>query len=217
MQTTNGTTMYSNRLLFTSLGLLLFSSFLLPTSGSATNNYDDNTEFIRTSCNTSSDPKLCFSSLSMYATTINKNPSSLVKQSISVAILNANDSAHYFENLFESHKNEYNFSDPDSHRAASALQACIETFNSAIYEMNQSLIEMHNIETSSSSDVNFMKSNVLTWMPSAVIDERTCTDESEDVNMGPVKKEVVIDRVNQVMGLTNVAVSLVNNLYRLLI
>ncbi|KAM7271015.1 hypothetical protein ACFE04_030229 [Oxalis oulophora] len=225
MQATNGTSMYSNRLLFTSLGLLLVSSFLLlPTSDA--NNYDDNTEFIRTICNTSLswDPELCFSSLSMYATTINKNPSSLVKQSIYVAISNVNDSAHYFE----SQKNEYNLSDdPVSQGAARALQTCIGTFNLAIDSMNTSLIKMHEIETtpsssaSNSSEVSHdMKLNARMWkldaqmeMLGAAVYEATCSKVFKDVSVEPVKKEVVIDRVNQVWKLTKVAHRLVIYLY----
>ncbi|KAM7261501.1 hypothetical protein ACFE04_008868 [Oxalis oulophora] len=146
MQTTNGTTMYSNRLLFTSLGLLLFSSFLLPTSGSATNNYDDdNTEFIRTSCNTSSDPKLCFSSLSMYATTINKNPSNPSPWPSLTSLTRPTTSKT------SSNPTKMNITSPTL--IAIALPA------------------------------PYRLSNVLTWMPSAVTDERTCTDESDYLRM----------------------------------
>ncbi|KAM7270215.1 hypothetical protein ACFE04_029429 [Oxalis oulophora] len=194
--------MNTNRVLCTSLLVLFFSTFLLhikPTSAGAL----ENTEFIRTTCyKITSNPNLCFSSLYDYATIINQNPYNLANQSVSLAIPSAKDSAQYFAMFYESYKREHY----NNHRVSNALHRC-EKFKKAVGKMYKSLDEMRSISSDKKSS-SYDTPAKLMW--DALGFENTCTVEFENVEDEAVKRDVM-DRVNQVKGLTTIAFELVHH------
>ncbi|KAJ4710026.1 21 kDa protein-like [Melia azedarach] len=161
------------------------------------------TDFIRTGCNSTLYPDLCYSSLSGYASTIRQDPAQLALVAISVTLSNARRMTTYVSNL--SRQADY---EADT-RAAAALHDCFSNFGDAVEEINGSLKQMRQLKSSSRSSFRFQMSNVQTWMSAALTDEDTCTDGFEDVSDGPMKKDIC-DRVEYVKKLTSNALALVN-------
>lgn len=163
------------------------------------------TDFIRTSCNSTLYPEICYSTLSRYASTIQQDPAQLASVAIGVTLSKARRMANYVSNI--SRQADYG---PDQ-RAAAALHDCFSNFGDAVEEIYGSLKQMRQIRSAGTSRASFrfQMSNVQTWMSAALTDEDTCTDGFEDVADGQMKEEVC-DRVEYVKKLTSNALALVN-------
>ncbi|KAJ4710025.1 21 kDa protein [Melia azedarach] len=207
--------MKSSRLQFLLLSLLS-STFLLqlhaihgvdfypgPTPSAQPPAAAGDTDFIRTSCNATLYPELCYTSLSRYARSVQKDPGQLARVSIGLSLYRVKRMITYVSNL--SHQADYG---ADS-RAASALHDCFSNFGDAADEIYGSLKQMRQLRSSSKSSFMFQMSNVQTWMSAALTDEDTCTDGLQDVADGPMKKDIC-ERVERVKKLTSNALALVN-------
>ncbi|CAK9146596.1 unnamed protein product [Ilex paraguariensis] len=201
-----------------SLLSILFSAFLLhfhptPTAGyyfydtSATTTdtatAGGDTNFIRTSCEITLYPDLCYTSLSGYANAVQQDPARLARIAISVSLSKAKHMAAYVSNL--SRKADYG-APP---RAAAALHDCFTVFGDAVDQIRGSLKQMRRLGGSGDS-LRFQMSNVQTWMSAALTNEDTCTDGFEDVPDGPLKSDV-LDGVAKVEEVTSNALALVNS------
>ncbi|KAK7370005.1 hypothetical protein VNO80_12055 [Phaseolus coccineus] len=192
--------------------LFLFAAAFSPVATAA---YDasaptpDNgdTEFIRSSCNTTLYPDVCFSSLSRYANAVQQNPGQLARVAIGVSLSKAHRAASYISNL--THDADYGTS---GSRAALALHDCFSNLGDAVDEIRGSLKQMRQIGAAGSGAGSFLfqMSNVQTWMSAALTDEETCTDGFQDVAECPVKADVC-NRVTNVKKFTSNALALVNS------
>lgn len=171
-----------------------------PDTGSGTG-----TDFIRTSCNSTLYPEICYSTLSRYASTIQQDPAQLASVAIGVTLSKAKRMANYVSNI--SRQADYG----SDQRAAAALHDCFSNFGDAVEEIYGSVKQMRQIRSAGTSRASFrfQMSNVQTWMSAALTDEETCTDGFEDVADGQMKEEVC-DRVEYVKKLTSNALALVN-------
>ncbi|KAG9135824.1 hypothetical protein Leryth_002542 [Lithospermum erythrorhizon] len=163
-----------------------------------------NIEFIKTSCQKTLYPDICFNSLSSYAKKINQDPSKLAIVAIGVSLSKAKKMANYVSNV--SRQADYG-AEP---RIAAALHDCFSVFGDAVERMHDSLKQMSQITGSSSESIRFQMSNVQTWMSAAMTNEDTCTDGLSDVPNGPVKDDV-ISRVDKAMYVTSNALALINS------
>ncbi|KAK1552689.1 hypothetical protein Q3G72_021854 [Acer saccharum] len=168
----------------------------------------DGSNFIRTSCNATLYPDICYTSLAGYSTSVQQNPARLATAAIALTLSKVKRVAVYVSNL--SRQADYG-ADP---RAASAIHDCFSNFGDAVDEIHGSLKQMRQLGSSavhsgSKASFRFQMSNVQTWMSAALTDEDTCTDGFEDVPEGKVKKEVC-DRATYVKKLTSNALALVN-------
>ncbi|XP_065866400.1 pectinesterase inhibitor 10-like [Euphorbia lathyris] len=152
-------------------------------------------DFIRQNCNTTLYADICYSSLSRYARDIRQSPERLVRVSISVCHSLAKPLSAYISDLF--HRGG-----SDDPRLAEALDQCVETFDMAIGEMEDSLEQMRNMQLP--SDIV----NVQTWMSSALTNAETCTEGLEEVSDGPEKLDV-INRSTEVMDFTSIVLAFV--------
>ncbi|KAM7271539.1 hypothetical protein ACFE04_030753 [Oxalis oulophora] len=174
--------MKTNRVLFTSFLLLLFSNFL-HLSAANSDDYED-TEFIRTWCNKTYNSYRCFITLSKYATTVNRNLFKLAQQSVSNAITDAITTTKYISNL------------PNKHEA----QDCIEAMNEAMDKVNNSLDDLRKrIKLTSNSFSSNINNKV-----SALDFEDTCQYAGR-----PMEINEAIDRLRNVKVLTAIASELV--------
>lgn len=169
--------------------------FTFPNNSAAVN-------FIRTSCNATLYPELCYTSLSAYNNTIQRSPGHLARVAIAISLCKARHMASYVANL--SRQADYGAAP----RTAAALHDCFSTFGDAIYQIRGSLKQMRQLKVDES--FRFQMSNVQTWMSAALTNEETCTDGFEDVPDGDVKSEVC-DRAENVKKLTSNALALVNS------
>ncbi|KAL8157595.1 21 kDa protein-like [Apium graveolens] len=160
--------------------------------------------FIRSSCQTTLYPELCFSSLYRYAEYVQEDPVLLARAAVGVSLNRAKRMANYVSNL--SHNANYEVTEP---RVASALSDCFSVFSDAVEQIRDSLQQMFSLDGTRES-LRFQLSNVQTYMSAALTNEDTCTDGFEEIDNGPLKKNVCA-RTEKVMHLTSNALALVNN------
>ncbi|WVZ22151.1 hypothetical protein V8G54_000695 [Vigna mungo] len=184
------------------LSLFLFAATFSPVptaaddvSAPAPDNGD--TEFIRSSCNSTLYPDVCFTSLSRYANAVQQNPGQLARVAIGVSLSKAHRIASYISNL--THEADYGTSGT-------------RTLGDAVDEIRGSLKQMRQIGAAGEGSESFLfqMSNVQTWMSAALTDEETCTDGFQDVPECPVKADVC-NRVTNVKKFTSNALALVNS------
>ncbi|XP_020220210.1 pectinesterase inhibitor 7 [Cajanus cajan] len=193
---------------------LLLSLFLFAAAFSAAQDQapapaydaDADADFIRTSCNTTLYPDVCYTSLSRYANAVQQNPAQLARVAIAVSLAKVHRAASHLSNLTR---------DADyaaTARAALALRDCFSNLGDAADEIRGSLKQMRQIGAAGSGGASFLfqMSNVQTWMSAALTDEETCTEGFQDVADCPVKTDVC-DRVSSVKKLTSNALALVNS------
>ncbi|XP_074309394.1 pectinesterase inhibitor 7-like [Silene latifolia] len=173
-----------------------------PSPSPTTNPFD----FIRSSCNATLYPDVCFTSLSRYATYVRTDPAQLARIAIGVTLVRARHALSAISNV--TRRADY---EPD-HRVASAVHDCVSVFRDAVDQMRGSLRQMGRLGPGSSGAdaVRFQLSNVQTWMSAALTNEDTCTDGFADVEDCPVKNEVC-DNVGSVKEFTSNALALVNS------
>ncbi|KAJ8770080.1 hypothetical protein K2173_010125 [Erythroxylum novogranatense] len=191
--------------------LLLFH--YLPTAVSqapapAPDNHSRNnaTDYIRSSCNATLYPEVCYSSLSRYSSAVQQSPGRLARVAIGVSLSRAHNMAVFVSNV--SRQADYG-SVP---REAAALHDCFSNFGDAVDEIRASLKQMRQLDSpaSSAQSFRFLMSNVQTWMSAALTDEETCTDGFEDVP-DSLMKTAVCDRAANVKKFTSNALALVNS------
>ncbi|KAI5677813.1 hypothetical protein M9H77_08763 [Catharanthus roseus] len=159
---------------------------------------NNDTEFIRASCETTRYPELCFHSLSGYANAVQNDSGRLARIAIGVSLSRARNAAIYFNNL--SKEADYG-AEP---RLASALHDCFSVFGDAVDQIKDSLQQMRRLRMGGSREsFMFQMSNVQTWMSAALTNEDTCTDGFEDVPDCPTKTDVS-DHVHSVEEMTRV-------------
>ncbi|KAG2301732.1 hypothetical protein Bca4012_059969 [Brassica carinata] len=192
--------------------LLLFTTFLfisrsisavhsLPRLNATTNDLT----FIRTSCNVTLYPDLCFNSLAGYASAVQNSPARLTKLAIGVTISKAKSTALLLSKLS---------------RSTAKVKDCASYLKDALDEMRDSLRTLRNISRgigttaavpSSVEMFRFKMSDVQTYMSAALTYEDTCTDEYEEMDEAGGTKTSVYDRVNNLKRLTSNALALVNS------
>lgn len=163
------------------------------------------TEFIRTSCQTTLYPDLCYHSLSGYASAVQQDPARLAGAAVWVSLTRASGTAIYLVGLS---RQVSSGGDP---RAAGALRDCLSVFGDAVEQMRGSLKQMRRLAGSRGGDeLRFEMSNVQTWMSAALTNEDTCTEGFKGVADGPVKMDVC-ERAAKVAEVTSNALALVNS------
>ncbi|KAF8109974.1 hypothetical protein N665_0089s0092 [Sinapis alba] len=171
----------------------------------------DDSDFIRTSCNTTLYPDLCVSSLSNFSSSIHSNPTLLARAAISVTLSKSLELGSYLANVTaDLLKSQEENVAPHHPTAAAVFHDCFENLKDAVDEMRGSMKQMRDlVSTGSLESFKFQMSNVQTWLSAALTDEETCTDGFKDVQDEPRKDEVCA-RVDDVKKLTSNALALVN-------
>lgn len=135
---------------------------------------------------------------------IQEDPALLAQAAIGVSLNRAKRMANYVSNLTQ--EADTGATEP---RAVSALHDCFSVFGDAVEQIRDSLTQMLKLGGSGES-LRFQMSNVQTYMSAALTNEDTCTDGFEEVNDGPMKKDVC-DRTVKVKQVTSNALALVNS------
>ncbi|KAG7589682.1 Invertase/pectin methylesterase inhibitor domain superfamily [Arabidopsis suecica] len=157
-------------------------------------------DFIRTACNTTLYPDLCFSTLSSFANSIQNDSNRLARVAISFTLHNTLHLISYLQNA-------YNRDHPTP-----VLRDCFENLKDAVDDMRSSMKQMKELVSASGSveSFRFQMSNVKTWLSAALTNEYTCTDGFKDVHEDDFIKDDVCSRVDVVKKLTSNALALVN-------
>ncbi|KAL1568599.1 pectinesterase inhibitor 11-like [Salvia divinorum] len=157
-------------------------------------------EFIRTNCESTQYPKLCYQSLNGYANVVQQDPARLAAVAIGVSLARATMMSVYVANLSRQAEAEP--------RATSALRDCFSVFRDAVGQMRGSVKQMRQL-SGAGEELRFQMSNVQTWMSAALTNEDTCTDGFEGVTDAALKADVC-GRAVDVKEITSNALALVN-------
>ncbi|KAL8531892.1 hypothetical protein ACS0TY_008481 [Phlomoides rotata] len=183
---------------------VFLAAFTTADDDSGATTTENATEFIRTSCEATQYPEMCYQSLSGYATTVQQDPARLAGAAVSVSLSSAAFMSIYLANL--TRQTDYG-ADP---RCGSALRDCFSLFRDAVSQIRGSLKQMQQLTGDGGEELRFQMSNVQTWMSAALTNEDTCTDGFDQVRAGPVKMDVC-DRTVKVKEVTSNALALVNS------
>ncbi|XVF13312.1 hypothetical protein REPUB_Repub08aG0197900 [Reevesia pubescens] len=160
---------------------------------------DSDTEFIKTSCGATTDPDLCFTTFSIYATEIQSSLKLLATESLSLT-LNTTRSAS--KTLTEHSKSQ-----GLKPKATAALQDCVEEISDSVDELKWSIGEMD--ETAGKSFA-FRMSDIQTWVSAALTNEDTCLDGFSESTIDGDVKTTVSREIEKVIHITSFTLTFVN-------
>ncbi|KAL4197476.1 hypothetical protein AMTRI_Chr04g188390 [Amborella trichopoda] len=169
--------------------------FIFPAVISSITAVTDNScsDFIRTSCNATLYPSVCYDSLSPYADSIKQNPRKLAQAAISVSLKSARNASSLANRLARS--------SPDD----GALKDCADTLADAVDLIKRSAHELGRLRRSS---FGWQLSNIQSWLSAGMTDDDTCLDEFDD----STGDSGLSGRVSDAMKVTGYALAFVNNL-----
>ncbi|TYI70285.1 hypothetical protein E1A91_D08G210800v1 [Gossypium mustelinum] len=161
---------------------------------------ETDTKFIKTWCDATTYPDLCFVTSSSYAAEIQDSPKTLTTKSLFVAL---NSTRLASKNLTDISKTQ-----GLKPIETEALQDCVEEIGDSIDELKRSIVEMD--ETAGKSFA-FRMSDIQTWVSAALTDEDTCMDGfSETATDGDVKANMRT-LIEKVAHLTSISLAFVNH------
>ncbi|KAK4734349.1 hypothetical protein R3W88_008610 [Solanum pinnatisectum] len=160
-----------------------------------------NTEFIRTSCKSTTYPNLCFSSLSSRSNAIGVSPQLLAHESLSVSLETAQSTSAMMIKVAHSQGM--------TPREVGAMQDCVEELSDTVSELRKSLGEMKQLR---GRDFDMKMSNIQTWVSAALTNEDTCTEGFAGKAMNGKVKTVVRKKILEVAHMTSNALALINSL-----
>lgn len=160
---------------------------------------ETNTEFIKTSCNATSYPALCLSSLSAYADTIKTSPLNLASTALSVSLASARSTTAAMSQMSSARG-----MDPYDREA---LRDCMDTLGDSVDELRRSAETMSHL---GGKETGFQINSVQTWVSAALTDDNTCMDSFRA--SGVDIREEVRSHVLNVAQLTCNALDLINGL-----
>ncbi|KAF8380468.1 hypothetical protein HHK36_027954 [Tetracentron sinense] len=146
-------------------------------------------EFVRTSCNSTTYPQLCYSSLSSYASAIQSSPKLLTQTAISVSLATARNASTMMSKLSKSRGMKP--------REVGAMIDCVEEISECVEQLQKSVEKMSHV-----GGFKFVvqMSDIQTWVSAALTDEDTCMEGFTGNAMnGTVKSKVR----SQLVGYTN--------------
>ncbi|KAL2555988.1 Plant invertase/pectin methylesterase inhibitor superfamily protein [Forsythia ovata] len=185
-----------SKLLYFYFQYLVATTTIITITCSATR-IQPNTQFIKTSCDVTMYPKLCFNTLSPYATSIQNSPINLASSALTVTLKAARSTLDAVSKLSKTSNL--------APREASAITDCVENAEDSVDELRQSLAAMKNLE---GPEFEMKMNNLMTWVSAALTDEDTCMDGFEGNAMnGKIKNYIV-----NVAQLTSNALALIKNL-----
>eukprot|EP00268_Persea_americana_P052991 TRINITY_DN5973_c2_g1_i1.p1 TRINITY_DN5973_c2_g1~~TRINITY_DN5973_c2_g1_i1.p1 ORF type:complete len:204 (+),score=27.44 TRINITY_DN5973_c2_g1_i1:423-1034(+) len=160
-----------------------------------------NTEFIRSRCEATTYPRLCFQSLSSHASAIQTSPMQLAHTALSLTLTGAQSAAAMIGRLSTAHGVRP--------REVGAMRDCIENMGSSIDELRESMAQMGHLK---GPDFDLQINNIQTWVSAALTDEDTCMDGFAGKAMNGNVKSMVRGRIVNVARLTSNALALINGL-----
>ncbi|KAJ9139997.1 hypothetical protein P3X46_030685 [Hevea brasiliensis] len=159
-----------------------------------------NIEFIRTSCSTTTYPKLCYSSLSVEASKIQNSPKLLANAALNVTLASARSTSIMMQKLSQSHGMKP--------MEVSAMQDCVEELSDTVDELRKSIDEMGKTK---GSNTQLMINDIQTWVSAALTDESTCSEGFAGNSMNGNVKSAVRGLILNIAHLTSNALALINN------
>ncbi|XP_004309057.1 PREDICTED: 21 kDa protein-like [Fragaria vesca subsp. vesca] len=180
--------------------LLLFILFINTTTATSSSSRTYKT-YVKTACNSTTYPQICYKSLSSYATSIKSNPQKLCSYALSVTLKAAKTSASTVSKLAKKKG--------ITKAEAGVVGACIETIKDSVDELKQSVTAMKNL---GGADMQYQLDNIKTWVSASLTDEDTCTDGFDEQKVSTAVKNTIRKSILTVARLASNALSLIDNL-----
>lgn len=160
-----------------------------------------NTEYIKTSCETTIYPKLCYRSLSIYANKIKTSPEKLATTALNVTLKATKSTSRMVIKMSK-------IPGLIPKETAAAMADCRELINDSVDELKQSIEEMGEIKN---SNFEVIMSDIQTWVSAALTDEDTCMDGLKGKPLKTYEETLLRRHVIKISHLTSNALALVNN------
>ncbi|KAK7312077.1 hypothetical protein VNO77_35642 [Canavalia gladiata] len=190
---------------------LLFISILVhAASSSASNTTTTNNslkaykKFIKDKCSSTTYPKVCYKSLSPYASKIKRNSVTLTRMSVNVALKSAKNA---YSTLTKVSKGKL------THGETLVIADCRENMDDTVDLLKQSVDSLVHLNGTVTDYDKFQWDTIKTWMSAAITYESTCTDEFDEIEVRPSLQKIIKTRVSNVAWMNSVALFFVNNLY----
>lgn len=164
--------------------------------------YAQSSQFIKTSCGSTTYPTLCFTSLSSHANTIQTSPKLLAQTALSVTVDTAVSTSAAMLRLSKAHGVKP--------REVGAMADCLEELTDSVDQLKKSMQEMNEFKGGQNSNFGLMVNDIQTWVSAALTDEDTCMEGFAGNGMNGNTKNVVRGRIVNVVHLTSNALSLIN-------
>ncbi|XP_060203418.1 21 kDa protein-like [Lycium barbarum] len=188
------------RIVFLILVAFTTSSFMESVSAARPTAGNTHTEFIRTSCKSTTYPNLCFSSLSGHASAIGASPQIMAHESLTVSLVTALSTSAMMVKVAHGQGM--------TRREVGAMRDCVEELSDAVAELRKSLGEMKELR---GEDFDLKMNDIQTWVSAALTDEDTCTEGFGGKVMNGKVKTVVREKILEVAHMTSNALALINS------
>lgn len=180
---------------------LLLVLFITSTSVSSSQT-QPSSNFIATSCKSTTYQDLCVKTLSVFATKIQQSPRQLTQTALAVSLSAAQSAKNYVAAVTKQRGLK--------HRELEALRDCMEEMSDTVDRLTKSFSEMKRVGKSKGQDFQWHMSNVETWVSAALTDENTCVDGFAGKALDGKVKATIKARCVTVAQVTSNALALVN-------
>lgn len=185
--------------------ILQFSNYHINASSSAStrplNPHKTDTKYIKTSCRVTTYPKLCYTSLSIFAGKIKSDPQLLAGAALNLSLAATRATSTVMNRLSKFHSLKP--------MVAAAVLDCVEEIDDSVDELQQSVTEMGH--AGGDSDFGLLMNDIETWVSAALTDADTCMDGFDGHGMNGRVKNVVRRYIVKVAHLTSNALALINS------
>ncbi|KAF3448394.1 hypothetical protein FNV43_RR09107 [Rhamnella rubrinervis] len=186
--------------------ILQSSNYHINASSSAStrplNLHKTDTQYIKTSCKATTYPKLCYTSLSVYADKIKTDPQLLASAALNLSLAATRAASTVMNRLSKFHGLKPT--------VAAAVLDCVEMIGDSVDELQQSVAEMGRASCGE-SDFGLLMDDIETWVSAAMTDADTCMDGFDEHGLHGRVKNVVRRYVVKVAHLTSNALALINS------
>ncbi|KAB5525362.1 hypothetical protein DKX38_023111 [Salix brachista] len=165
------------------------------------NSTETYTNYLKKACNSTLYPQICFESLSSYTSTIKTNGLKLCTKALTVTLKAASNTSRLVKSLSK----EGNLSKAE----AGIIKDCIDEMGDSIDMLKQSLKALGSVN---GSEIEFLISNIKTWMSAAMTDETTCTDGIDERKISDEVMRKIRKTIVNISMLTSNALALINKL-----
>ncbi|WCJ18942.1 Plant invertase/pectin methylesterase inhibitor superfamily protein [Euphorbia peplus] len=156
-------------------------------------------QYVKTSCQNTTYPNLCYNSLSVYATQIRSDPKMLASVALNLTVIATKSAAELMNNMSKPRG-----SDPGE---GTAVADCVEVVEQAVDELESSIQEMGKARGSISDPAI---NDIQTWVSAALTDDYTCIDGLAGKALDDKVKIITTGIMTLVAQLTSIALAFIN-------
>ncbi|KAF5480271.1 hypothetical protein F2P56_001034 [Juglans regia] len=187
--------------LLTLLLSIINSHLSLASAATSTSSTQTYKTYIKTTCNSTLYPKVCYKSLSYHASEIKTDPLKLCNAALEVALEAAQNTSSTVSKISK----QTGLLSTET----AVIEDCIDNVKDSIYELRDSQNAMGQL---GGSNAEFQIDNVKTWVSAAITDENTCLDGLDEMKVNTTVKKKIRKSILNLCKMTSNALALINTL-----